>query len=214
MKLLIVGATGRTGRELVGQGRERGHEVTALVRDPSAAGDFGGGVTISQGDVLDKASLSKAVVGKEVVLSALGNASNRRRRRGRQKSVLPTGMHNLVEAMQEAGARRLIILSAFGTGSSRDETGFVFNHVIRRIGPLANRFDERELMEEEVRGSKLEWVIVQPTRLTSGPGAGHWQVIFAGGGAAAKISRADVAAFMLDQVDSDEYLGQAPGITN
>lgn len=206
MKVLILGATGGTGRLVVEQALERGHELTAMVRDPASAPDWGGRVRVVQGDVLDVESVKEAVAGQEAVVSALGNRGEK------PTGVLPKGMENTVAAMKAQQVRRLVVLSAFGAGESRSGAGFVFNWVIRRFTPLRASFDEKDEMDEVVRKSGLDWTTVMPTRLTESPATGQWRVIERSSSARASIPRADVATFMLDQLDSDEHVGKWVGI--
>ena len=91
MRLLVFGATGGTGRALLSQGQEQGHQMTAFVRNPAAL-EAQAGLTIVQGDVTDAAAVSRAVAGHEAILSALGP-------RGGQYGVLPGGVQNIVPAM-------------------------------------------------------------------------------------------------------------------
>jgi putative NADH-flavin reductase len=181
--------------------------VTAFARNPAALEGVAPCVRVVRGDVLDRAAVGEAVVGQDAVLSALGNRGKR------SKQVLPMGTRNLLAAMTEHGVRRILVLSAFGAGESRGQGGFVFNTIILKLTPLGAQFAEKDLMEAEIRMSDRDWVIVRPTRITGGPATGSWKVIRTGAGAVAKISRADVAAFMLNELEQGEYTRQAPGIT-
>jgi putative NADH-flavin reductase len=206
MKVLIVGATGRTGRELLKQTLAAGHEVTALARDPSKLNDVTG-VRVAKGDVLEAASLSSAVAGQDAVLNALGPTKTS------PPGIRTTAVRNIVAAMKEHGVRRLVTLSAFGAGDSQGEGGFMYSKVIAKLF-LKKSLADQTGSEDEARNSGLDWTIVRPTRLTDGPASGSYDVIFKGGGASSKISRADTAAFMLAQLGDQTYVGKAPGITN
>jgi putative NADH-flavin reductase len=185
--------------------REAGHEVTALARNPAVLQDEG--LTVAQGDVLDQASLDRAVAGQDAVVSCLGT-------RDRKNTNLRTdGIRNLVAAMSGAGARRLIVFSAFGVGDSRAQlqrTTFMFGRIILPLF-LAGQFDDMARMEEIVRASSLEWVIARPTALTDKPARGDVKVVTGSHEkVGSSIPLADVAAFMVAQLDSDAYLRQAP----
>ncbi|MDQ1438137.1 MAG: hypothetical protein QOK43_1766 [Acidimicrobiaceae bacterium] len=206
MKVLVVGATGGTGQELVRQALSAGHEVTALCRDPAKMNGQAG-VRTARGDVKDAASLSSAVAGQDAVLYAIG--SNKTSPPG----IRAEGVANVIAAMKEHGVRRLVALSAFGAGDSRGQGGFVYSKIISRFF-MKDVLADQDAMESAVVSSGLDWTLVRPTRLTNAPAAGSWDVIFEGGKASSKISRADTAAFMLKQVDDPTYVGQAPGITN
>jgi putative NADH-flavin reductase len=186
----------------------RGHQVTALARDPAKVANSHDRLRVVKGDVLDASSLDDAVEGQDAVLSALGNRGDRS-----SPGFLGDGIANVITAMDRSGVRRLVAVSAFGAGESRGQGGFLFNNVIRRIPPVGKQFDEKEPMEAAIRASDLDWTIVQPTRLTTAAPTGAWKVIFEGGGLTAKVSRADVAEFVVAQLDDDSYVRKAPGIT-
>ena len=208
MHLLIVGATGGTGRELVAQAVERGHEVTAFVRKPSRLKVAHERLRVVQGDVLDADSLRKAAAGQQAVLCALGH-----KRWLYPTRILSQGTANILSAMQHAGVRRLVCETSLGIGDSRGRMGLYYTlFVIPFILPFY--YWDKARQEAIVRASDLDWVIVRPGALSNGPrrgGCRHgnrignylWTV---------GISRADTAAFMLDQVTSDDYLRAAPGV--
>jgi uncharacterized protein YbjT (DUF2867 family) len=205
-KVLVVGATGRTGQELVQQAVAAGHEVTALCRDPSKL-SAPAGVRAAQGDVKDAASLGSAVSGQDAVLYAVGS------NKSSPPGIRAEGVRNVIAAMKEQGVRRLIVLSAFGAGDSKGEGGFVYSKIIAKLF-IKDVLADQDAMEAEVVKSGLDYTLVRPTRLTKKPAAGKWSVIFEGGKASSTISRADTAAFMLQQLGDSTYVGKAPGITN
>ena len=129
MKVLVVGATGRTGRLLVMGALERGHEVTALVRAQEKLGDLAGGVRVFVGDVLDGGLVSDAVDGQDAVLVALGVAMKKG-----DPAVNALGTLNVIRSMQRYGVRRLVVLSAGGTQQGRDPNlPLVFERVIKPL---------------------------------------------------------------------------------
>ncbi len=208
MHLLIVGATGGTGRELVAQALQRGHDVTAFVRKPSRLKVAHERLRVVQGDVLDADSLRKAAAGQQAVLCALGH-----KRWLYPTRILSQGTANILSAMRHAGVRRLVCETSLGIGDSRGRMGLYYTlFVIPFILPFY--YWDKARQEAIVRASDLDWVIVRPGALSNGPrrgGCRHgdrignylWTV---------GISRADTAAFMLDQVTSDDYLRAAPGV--
>jgi len=208
MRLLIVGATGGTGRELVRQALERGHEVTALARRPERLAVRHERLTIRRGDVLDPASLDAAVRGQEAVLSALGH-----KRWLYPTRILSNGTRHLVHAMESHGVRRLICETALGIGDAWWRMGLYYTLFVRPF-ILPFYFHDKVRQERVVRASALDWILVRPGALTngprrgrprSGPRVGHWLWTL-------RIARADVAAFMLDQLTDDRYLRQSPGV--
>jgi putative NADH-flavin reductase len=208
MDVLIVGATGRTGRLLVAGALERGHRVTALARAPERLGPAAARVRVVRGDVLDGGVVSDAVDGCDAVLVALGVAA-----RHKDPAVNALGTLNVVRSMQRYGVRRLVVLSAAGTRPGRDpEQSWVHEHVVKPIRRGAANDDLRR-METSVRQSELDWTIVRAPDLTDGPARGGYRFgpgfSLPGG---RRIARADVAAFMLDELERRDNVGHAVAI--
>src|SRR5690349_14536213 len=151
MKLLIIGSTGGTGRELVKQGLEQGHQVTAFARTPSKLGVSHHNLRIAQGDVTDQASLEAAMAGQEAVLCALGTKVIRK------STIQSDGTRNIIQAMQRNGVKRLVLETSLDLGDSRGQLGFFFAHVIRPT-LLRNIFVDKELQERMVQESGLDWI--------------------------------------------------------
>lgn len=194
MKLLIVGASGGTGRELVAQALERGHDVTALVRKPTRLRIEHPRLRVVTGDVMEGSTLDAAIRGQEAVLSALGHT-----RWFYPTRILSAGTANLLEAMKAHGVRRLVVETALGIGDSWWQMGLYYTLFVRVV-ILPFYFRDKRRQEAVIRRSGAEWTIVRPGALNNGPrrgvyrqGArvGHWLWTVS-------ISRADVAAFMLD----------------
>lgn len=206
MRLLVFGTTGGTGRALLDQGLAQGHQVTAFVRNPAAL-EPRDGLTVVRGDVTDAAAVSRVATGHEVVLSALGP-------RGGQYGVLPGGIENILAAMGEAGIRRLIHVSSFGVGDSLAQMGWVARAVFVPLF-LRKALDEKEIEEEIIRGSDLDWIIVRPGGLVDGPRTGVYRCIIDPQVKISqpRIARADVADFMLKNLTDDRYLRRAVGLT-
>ena len=209
MKLLIIGATGGTGRELVRQALERGDHVTAFARNPARLELRNEHLTIARGDVMDYASVEAAVEGQDAVLCALGH-----KRWLYPNRILSEGTRNLVRAMEKQSVRRLVCETSLGIGDSWGRMGLYYTLFVG-IFILPFYFFDKARQERVIRGSALDWVIVRPGALTNGPKRGAyrhgprvgnwlWTV---------RISRADVADFMLNQVKSDAYLRQSPGVS-
>lgn len=209
MRLLVIGATGGTGRELVRQGLERGHEVAAFVRRPSNLRLQHERLSIHQGDVLDYATVEATMAGQDAVLCALGH-----KRWFHPTRILSAGTRNVVRAMEARGVRRLVCETSLGIGDSVGRMGLYYTlFVIPLILPFY--YWDKHRQEQVIQASRLDWVIVRPGVLTNarkrgvyrhGPKVGHWLWTV-------RISRADVADFMLDQVSGDTYLRSAPGVS-
>jgi len=207
-RVLIVGATGGTGRQLVTQALERGFTVTALVRNPSRLRVDHRRLTVIQGDVLDVASLEAAMQGQEAVLSALGH-----KRYFYPTRILSVGTSNILQAMEAHRVRRIVCETSLGIGDSAGRMGLYYTlFVIPLILPFY--FWDKTRQERIIAGSKVDWVIVRPGALTNGSKRGRLRH---GSGVGSllwtvRVSRADVAEFMLDQLASNTYLRAAPGV--
>ncbi len=208
MKIVIFGATGGTGQELVRQGLERGHDVTAQARSSEKLADLGREtLEVVQGDVLDSADVELAVTGHDAVLCAIGAGAER-------STLREDGTRNIVAAMDATGVRRLICLSSLGVGDSRANLGFFTKHIVVGVF-LRHAFADHERQEAVIRNSSLDWTIVRPPHLKDGPRTGQYRHGFPPTDRDIQgwISRADVADFMLNQLDSDTYVRQSPGVS-
>lgn len=207
-RVLIVGATGGTGRKLVGLALERGYAVTAFVRDPLRVGVNHPQLTVIQGDVLDAESLEIAMRGQDAVLSALGHKQFFFPAR-----ILSEGTRNIVRTMERHGVRRLVCETSLGIGDSAGRMGLYYTFfVIPLILPLY--FWDKTRQERIIAGSDLDWVIVRPGALTNGEERNRYRHGRRVGSflRTVRISRADVADFMLNQLTSDTYLRTAAGV--
>ncbi|MGH7564961.1 MAG: NAD(P)-dependent oxidoreductase [Gemmatimonadota bacterium] len=209
MRVLIVGATGGTGRQLVAQGLDLGYQVTAFVRDPSKLDVEHPRLRVAQGDVLDPASVETAVREQDAVLSAIGH-----KRYFGPSRILSEGTRNLLHAMEAHGVHRFVCETSLGIGGSAGRMGLYYTFlVIPLVVPFY--FWDKTRQERAIAGSRVEWIIVRPGALTNGekrgrvrhgPGVGSYVWTL-------RISRADVAEFMLRQLTSDEYLSDAVSVT-
>ena len=209
MRLLVIGATGATGRELVQQALTQGHQVTAFVRDPAKLQIEHANLRMAKGDVLDYATVEGAMRGQEAVLSALGHRlffyPNR---------IQSEGMRNILRAMKACDVRRLICQTALGIGSSVGRLGLPHTvFIVPLILPFY--FWDKIRQEELIRASDRDWILVRPGLLKNGPARGTYRYGLDAGNYfwPFPIARADVAAFMLKQLSDDTYLGLAPGIS-
>ena len=207
-RVLIIGATGGTGRQLVTQALERGYVVTALVRDPSRLQIVHPQLTVVQGDVLDEDSVGSAMRGQDAVLSALGH-----KRFFYPTRILSKGTENILRGMETCGVSRLVCETALGTGDSAGRLGLYYTlFVIPVILPFY--YWDKTRQERIIAASNVEWVIVRPGALTNGEERGPIRSGRSVGSflLTVDISRAAVADFMLDQLASDSYLRTAVGV--
>jgi putative NADH-flavin reductase len=223
MKLVVFGASGRIGTELVRQGVAAGHAVTAVVREGSSlqvalpelrlvaarAGVTGGLVDVVTADVMDPAAIAPVLAGHDAVLSALGP------RPSGVSSVLTDSAQSILEAMGESGVRRFLVVSVAGIHSTGDDpfTKYVVKPILQRI--LRESFADARRMEELVGASELDWTIVCPPRLTNGAAKGTFRSNTDGtvrGGFS--MTRADVAAYLLNAVDDADLIRKTVVISN
>jgi putative NADH-flavin reductase len=206
MKLVIFGSTGSIGHQLVVQALEQEHTVTAFARNPAKIGIEHANLTVVQGDVLDAASVEKAVDGQDAVLCSLGA--------GAKGTTRSEGTRNIVRAMEKAGVSRFVCLSTLGVGTSRANLNFFWKHIM--FGLLLRRaYADHVSQEDCVRESRLDWIIVRPGAFTDGDRTGEYRHGFPGTDRTikGKVSRADVADFMLKQLTDRTYLRETPGLS-
>jgi putative NADH-flavin reductase len=200
-KLLLLGATGRTGQELLAQGLELGHEITALVRNPSKLAVEHEHLRVVTGDATDPAAVDRALEGQDAVLCALGPTSPASLLRC---ELMRETARALVPSMKRHGVSRLVLLSALGVGASAAHAPpllrIAFQTLLRQVGR------DKATAEDLVRGSDIDWTVVYPPSLTDGARTGAYRV-----GEALelkgvpKISRGDLAEFMLSQLEQPTF---------
>jgi len=204
-KIVIFGASGPTGRALVEQALSRGHGVTGFVRDPARLPLEHERLTLVCGDVLNQEGVDAAVAGQDAVFGALGI------RRGTPKTLVTDGTRRIIAAMERHEIRRYVGLSAYGAGETRD--GSLYTRMTWLM--LRPNLEDKQRHEALLRGSDLDWTLVRPPRLTDGEATGRYET-----GTdlrmklTSKVTRADVAAFMLDQLDNTAYTRRAPSIVS
>lgn len=206
-KVLVLGATGGTGREIIKQLNKSGHVPVALVRSRDKAADID--AILIEGDARDPKALDSALAGCDVVISALGTPPSP----FKVVTLLSTATQLLVAAMQRNHVKKLVCITGIGAGNSRGRGGFVFDNIIMPL-LLQKVYADKNRQEAIIDASGLESVIVRPTILNNEPRRGKIRALtdlrhYHGG----TISRSDVADFVVEQVDSNEYLGKKPLIT-
>jgi len=199
MKLFVIGATGRTGREIVQQALDRGHEVTAFVRSPEGIGVKNKRLTVLKGNVMDENQLFQTMQNHDAVISTLGP-----REVFKPSSLLHDSALATTRAMNRSGVKRLVVLSAAAH----------FPGIPNRIASFIMRNHMRDslAMEEIVQGSGLDWTIARPPRLTQE----DYTTYRSREGAAPKmgfsLARKAVAAFMLDAIEQNKHFHKIVGI--
>lgn len=201
MKFLLFGATGPTGQQIVSQALEQGHDVTAFVRNPDRLTVKHDRLHVVKGSVPDDPpAVADAVRGKDAVISALGVGQS-----FKPRGLIARSVPVIVSAMERHGVRRVIFISAIGVGDSIRDTPLFLRIFCRTL--LRAIYADKKQGDDYLRGSKLDWTLVQPVILTQGEKTGRYRVgerLELRG--APKISRADVADFVLRQLSDRTYL--------
>ena len=200
-KVLVLGATGGTGRQLVEQALQLGHDLTALVRRPERLTVGPERLRVLTGSVTDNdEGLAAAVRGQDVVISALGVGKSLK-----SSGLIARSVPGIMRAMESQGVRRLTLTSAYGVGATWQDVPLVPRILMRLL--FRDLYADKAAGEEVLRRSGLDWTVVYPVTLTDGPRTDRYRV----GERLAlhgvpKVSRADVAAFLLTQMDDRAYL--------
>lgn len=207
-KILVLGATGGTGRLIVGRAVARGYDVTVLARSAEKARDLKGAKLIV-GDARDESALRQALKGRDAVVSALGTPASP----FREVTLLSSATRALVSAMKAEHVSRLVCITGTGAGDSAGHGGFLFEKL---IFPLLLRkvYADKDRQETIIKESGLDWVLVRPSILNNKPSSNTIRALtdlsgFHGG----TISREDLAKFVLDQVSAATWLHRSPLIT-
>ncbi len=210
MKITIFGATGGTGRQLVEQALAAGNEVVAYIRNPSKLNINHEHLKVIQGELADEPLIESAVSGADVVLSALGP------RGGSKNKPMTEGMQNIIAAMKKQSVRRLIITSTLSAKDPNDLPDFKTKALVNLVKlTMHDAYEDIVSAAETVHNSDLDWTIVRLAMLNNGPKSGKVKAGYVGSGkVGTQISRADIADFMLKNVQNAEYLRQAPAISN
>jgi putative NADH-flavin reductase len=199
MKLFVIGATGRTGLEIVQQALARGHQVTAFVRSPQNITLRNERLTVLKGNAMDEGQLFKPMQNHDAVLSTLGP-----RHVFKPSSLLHDSALATTHAMKRAGVKRLLILSAAAHFPG------IPNRIVSFV--LRNHMRDSRAMEEIVQGSGLDWTIARPPRLTQEDYTAYRSRENAAPRKGFSLSRKAVAAFMLDAIEQRKHVHKIVGI--
>ena len=209
-RITVFGATGGTGKQLVEQALAAGYEVVAYARDPSKLDINHERLTVVPGELSDQASIENAIRGADAVLSTLGP-----RGRSRDKPIT-RGMQNIIATMKKQNVRRLIITSTLSAEDPNDKPDLRTGAMVNLVEITMNAaYEDIVSVAEMTRTSDLDWTIVRLAMLNNKPKTGKVKAGYLGRGeVGTRISRADIADFMLKQVDDTKYLRRAPAISN
>ncbi|ARD48216.1 NAD(P)-dependent oxidoreductase [Sporosarcina sp. P33] len=204
MKIIIFGATGRTGSEIVRRALQDGHEVTAFVRSPEKCEPHEQ-LTVLEGNVRDADSVKKAVAGADAVVSALGTDKT---------TTLTEAAAAIIEGMKEHGVSRIVTIGTAGILQSRTEPSKLRYQSSESHRKLTFAAEEHHKVFEMLQGSGLDWTIVCPTYLPDGEATGNYRVerdVLPEEGA--RITTGDTAAFAYDELSKNEHIGYRVGLS-
>ena len=208
MKIIVFGASGGTGLEIVKQALEAGHSVTAFVRNPVKLGITHPDLRLFQGDVLDAAAVENAVAGQDAVISALGPT------RPPVPGMMETAARNIVAAMQKADIRRLISTTGAGVRDPQDQPKLIDHLMKGLLTLLAGEILRDSAANVKIlRASDLDWTIVRYPRLLDAPHTGKYRVGYIGKDSGSQLSRADGADFVLKELVQGKYIHQMPVVS-
>lgn len=205
MKIVVFGASGGTGKQVVRQALEAGHQVTAFVRDPEKLGIEHPRLKICQGDVLDAETAEQAIAGQDVVISTLGPT------RPPVPGMMETAARNIVSAMQNQGVKRLLSTTGGGVRDPQDQPKLL-DKVMKALLTLMSKdvLRDSEANVAFIRSSDLDWTIVRFPRLVDGHHTGKYRVGYVDKHSGMQLSRADAADFILRELEKGDYIHKAP----
>jgi putative NADH-flavin reductase len=204
MNVIVFGASGRTGRLVVEQALEKGHTVTAFVRNPTAFSEDAGLIRahpklrVVAGDALDAGAVAEAIAGHQAVVCAIGPRSKQ------NGGVCETSTQNIIAGMKRHDVARLLCVT-----SSSDFQGFLFEQVMKPVF-LRRAYEDKERQEAQIFKSGLEWTIVRPGILRDGPRSGRYRLaVGVMPKAGWRVTRADLAEFIVRELKRADYVHQA-----
>lgn len=205
--IALFGASGKTGQQFLTVALAKGYRVKALVRTPAKL-TAQPNLEILPGDVLNAADVARTVQGSDLVVSLFGHV------KGSPEWLQTDGTRNIVAAMQQHGVRKIISLSGGGLPYAEDKPKLP-DHLIRGIMKLVvpKVLNDAIRHAEVLKESDLDWIIVRGPRLTDEPRHGQYRVGWVGVNASTKVGRADLADYILTQVEDDAMVGKMPFVS-
>jgi len=208
MRMFIIGGTGGTGKQIVSQALEAGHDMTVLARDRAKCGPEQPRRRVIIGDLQNGAALADAMLGQDAVISAIGRGYS-----FKSEHLIERTVPIVIAAMKAAGVRRLLFTSALGVGPSVADAPVVARLFFRTL--LRGIYADKLIGDQLIRSSGLDWTIVQPSQMTDGPLTRTYRsgehLVLSG---MPKISRADVAHFLLSAAGDTAAIGKTLLVSN
>lgn len=200
LRILVIGGSSGTGLEVVKLALARGHDVTAMSRHPERMTLSHENLQVIKGDVLDAQAVNTAVTDKDVIVNAIGIGPTRD-----PVTVFSEGIKNVLESMQTAEVNRLVAVTGIGAGDSLGHGGFFYDRIVQPLA-LKTVYVDKDREERLIAASAVDWTIVRPGTLTDKPAETRYRVIQnLEGVVAGRISRADVAHFIVAILEAGSY---------
>lgn len=202
MKVVVLGATGRTGRRVVKRALDDGHQVTGIARTPSKLDLTHDSLDVKQGDTLDYDSFAGLLDGQDAVISTIGKESYLSR-----VTLYSESITNIVRAMKDHGVFRLIAISSGGTYPRWDQNNAIFYEVLIKRILLRGEYQDMRRMESIIQDSDLAWTIVRPSGLSDDEGSGNYRTKVGYSFAErSTTTRDDLAEFIVDELTADQFV--------
>lgn len=213
MKIAMFGATGPVGRAVVKEALRRGHELTVLTRDAAKVDILSPRLHVVEGSVTDAATVKGLIEGHDAVIQTLGIGG---KGNGQPTTIVSEANNVIMSAMRQSGVRRLVAVSVAGAGDSLAFLPWAFRTLVL---PLFMKWfqaiiDDKNRMEAAISQSDLDWTVVRCTTVKPRRATGHVNATLNGKGLKFSISAADMAEFMVDQLNDDKFLRKCPTISN
>ena len=208
MKILIIGATRGIGKALLECALVEQHEVKVLARNPARIKMAHPALQVVSGDIRDLKSLETAAAGMDAVCSCIGVPIT-----FKPVDLFSTAAANLVSAVTATSGQKLVCITGIGAGDSKGHGGFLYDKIFNPLF-LKTIYSDKDREEKIIQEASIDWMIVRPAGLTNGPRTGNYRVINNLDGVVSKrISRLDVADFILRELAQPQNFGKTPLIT-
>lgn len=213
MKVAIFGATGIAGKAVVKEALAKGHQVTVLTRDAKRISVKSDKLTIVEGSVMNRQTVSSVLQGQDAVIQTLGIGG---KGDGKPTTVVSDANKVIMEEMEKTGVKRLIAISVIGAGNSIAFLPGIFRKFMLPVFMkwFQAVIDDKNRMEPMIMNSQLNWTIVRCTTIKDKSATGKIIASLDGNGLKLSITAADMATFMVEQLTDATYLKQAPTISN
>jgi putative NADH-flavin reductase len=198
--ILLLGASGKTGREVLNYALSKGYHITALVRDPETMGIGSGNLSLIKGTPVNFKDV-RALGAFKAVISTLGHSNIS------PSTLMTDSISNVVKVMKERGISRIVVQTGAGAGDSFTRMPLSVQKIISDTG-LKSIYNDHDGQEQVVMNSGLDWTVVRPTMLNDGE-EGRPGIIQGPISESSTISRKTVAKFLVDCLENDEWIGKA-----